>query len=151
GNVYNLVKSVASNKFLMVGDGRNRKSLAYVDNVAAFLLECLSLPPGRHMFNYADKPDFTMNELVALLRGLAGRKPAPGPRLPRTVGLLGGHAADAASRLTGRTFPISAVRVRKFTENTIFKSDKLPELNFTPPVALRDGMERFFRAEFGGG
>lgn len=151
GNVYNLVRQVASNTFLMVGDGTNRKSLAHVDNVAAFLLECLTLPPGRHVFNYADKPDFTMNELVALLRGLAGKKAAPGPRLPRALGLMGGHLADATSRLTGRTFPISAVRVRKFTENTIFRSDALPKLNFTPPVPLRDGMEQFFRAEFGEG
>ena len=36
GNVYNLFKQIASNKFLMVGDGNNKKSLAYIGNVVAF-------------------------------------------------------------------------------------------------------------------
>ena len=36
GNVYNLFKQMASGKFLMVGNGKNKKSMAYVGNVVAF-------------------------------------------------------------------------------------------------------------------
>ena len=35
GNVYNLFHQLASGRFLMVGDGKNRKSMAYVGNIAA--------------------------------------------------------------------------------------------------------------------
>ena len=37
GNVYNLLKQIASGKFLMIGKGQNRKSMAYVGNVVAFI------------------------------------------------------------------------------------------------------------------
>ncbi len=37
GNVYNLLKQIASGRFVMVGNGKNVKSLAYVENVAAFI------------------------------------------------------------------------------------------------------------------
>jgi hypothetical protein len=35
--VYNLLKQIASGKFIMVGRGRNKKSMAYVENVAGLL------------------------------------------------------------------------------------------------------------------
>lgn len=36
GNVYNLLKQISGGKFLMVGKGNNRKSMAYVGNIVAF-------------------------------------------------------------------------------------------------------------------
>ena len=57
GNVYNLLKQIASRRFVMFGSGKNRKSMAYVENVAAFLEYSLSFKPGLHIYNYIDKPD----------------------------------------------------------------------------------------------
>ena len=37
GNVFNLLNQIASKKFIMFGSGKNIKSMAYVENVAAFL------------------------------------------------------------------------------------------------------------------
>ena len=37
GNVYNLSKQISSGKFLMIGKGQNKKSMAYVGNVLAFI------------------------------------------------------------------------------------------------------------------
>ena len=41
GNVFNLFNQIANNKFLMIGDGQNKKSMAYVENVVAFLEVCI--------------------------------------------------------------------------------------------------------------
>jgi GlcNAc-P-P-Und epimerase len=46
GNVYNLLRQIASGKFVMVGNGENRKSMAYVENVAAFIEYAMSFKPG---------------------------------------------------------------------------------------------------------
>ena len=51
GNVFNLLRQIASGKFVMVGDGLNRKSMAYVENVAAFLEYSLDFKPGVHIYN----------------------------------------------------------------------------------------------------
>ena len=37
GNVFNLLNQIASGKFIMVGAGENKKSMAYIGNVVAFL------------------------------------------------------------------------------------------------------------------
>ena len=37
GNVYQLLRQIASRRFVMVGSGHNRKSMAYVGNVSALL------------------------------------------------------------------------------------------------------------------
>ena len=73
---------IARGRSVIVGDGRNRKSMAYVDNVAAFLAHVRDRGPGLHAYNYVDKPDLDMNRLIAL----ATRAYAAG-----RVVIVGGH------------------------------------------------------------
>jgi nucleoside-diphosphate-sugar epimerase len=151
GNVYNLLRQLASGMFVMIGPGTNRKSMAYVENVAACLEWSLGLPPGRHLFNYADKPDYDMNGLVAEVRRSLGRSGAVRLRIPVFAGLAAGRVFDAAAALTGKRFPISAVRVRKFTESTMIAAHRVREMGFTPPVAIEAALRRTLAAEFGAG
>ena len=83
GNVYNLFTQIAGKRFLMFGKGKNRKSMAYVENVAAFIEYSLDFKPGIHIYNYVDKPDLDMNSLVSTVRGVLFGKPNVGIRLPR--------------------------------------------------------------------
>jgi len=87
GNVYNLLKQIHSRRFIMFGNGRNKKSMAYVENVAAFLKFSLSFKPGLHIYNYIDKPDFDMNTLVSKTRKTLFGKNNVGLRLPAFLGL----------------------------------------------------------------
>ena len=54
----------------MFGNGRNKKSMAYIENVVAFLEHTLSFSNGLHIYNYIDKPDFDMNHWFRLLEKL---------------------------------------------------------------------------------
>jgi nucleoside-diphosphate-sugar epimerase len=82
GNVYNLLAQIASGKFLMIGNGKNKKSMAYVDNVASFVQFCMDKNfSGYHVFNYADKPDLTTIELVKSVESALGKK-LPAIRIP---------------------------------------------------------------------
>ena len=106
GNVYHLLSQIARRRFLMIGDGLNVKSLAYVENVAAFLVHVLSQGPGVHLYNYADKPDLSVNELVAVVDGVLFGRRLKRPRIPYRLGYLGGQLFDAAAAVTGRSFPV---------------------------------------------
>ena len=64
GNVFNLLRQIASGKFIMIGKGKNRKSMGYVENIAAFIEYSMSFKPGVYVYNFIDKPDYTMNSLV---------------------------------------------------------------------------------------
>lgn len=149
-NVYNLLKQVASGRFLMTGPGTNVKSMAYVDNVAAFLIHTLSFGPGIHIFNYADGPDMTTRELVEFVKRCLGRNGRI-PQIPMPVALAAGYFFDGFSRLTGRTLPVSAVRVRKFCENTQVNADRAAQTEFVPLFSLEEGLARTIHFEFPAG
>jgi nucleoside-diphosphate-sugar epimerase len=148
GNVFNLLSSIRSGLFMMIGSGQNRKSMAYVDNVAAFLHYASQLGPGVRIFNYVDKPDFTMNDLVGHVRGTLLGKRGVGFRLPRWAGLLAGAVADQAARVLRRNLRISSIRIKKFTATTTFSSKALYLPNFVPPVTLLEGLSRTLTHEF---
>lgn len=147
GNVFTLINQIARGKFIMVGNGSNAKSLAYVYNAASFLTFCLSLGAGAHLFNYADKPDLNMNQMVRHIREALGFK-GLGPRIPYFIGIAGGKTFDIAAQLTGRTFPISTVRVEKFCANTVVNADKARAAGFTAPHSLQKGLQAMINVDF---
>jgi len=147
GNVYNLLHQMASGRFAMVGNGRNRKSMAYVENVAAFIEHSMNFKPGIHLYNYADKPDFDMNSLVSLVRKTLGPKNSFNLRVPYFAGLLAGYMFDAASFVTGKKFTISSIRVKKFCSETQFSSSA-DKSGFKPPHEIEDALIKTIRYEF---
>lgn len=148
GNVYNLLKLISSGKFLMVGNGKNMKSMAYVGNVAEFILFNLKNGnPTYEVYNYIDKPDLTMNELVAQVE-LSLDKSIPPIRLPYTLGLFGGYFFDVISKISNKKFPISAIRVKKFCSTTQFDSSKMLSSGFKPTYSLKEGLDLTLKYEF---
>ena len=147
GNVYNLLNQIASARFVMFGNGRNRKSMAYVENVAAFLEYSLVLKPGLHIYNYVDKPDFDMNGLVYETRKILFKKNNIGLRLPSFLGVVIGYFADFVAKFSGINLPISSIRVKKFMSTTQFTSSA-SETGFIAPVTLEEGLARTLRYEF---
>jgi GlcNAc-P-P-Und epimerase len=147
GNVFNLMNQIASGRFLMVGKGKNIKSIAYVGNVAAFVRHVLGLGPGTHIFNYVDGPDMETRELVQLI-GRSLSKNGGTLRIPRMAALAGGHILDGVAHITNRSFPLSAIRVKKFCETTQFLAKRVESTGFKRPHSLREGLERTIHFEF---
>lgn len=148
GNVHMLMDQVAKGRFIMVGRGQNKKSMAYVGNVAAFIQHALSLEMGLHIFNYIDKPDFSMAELIDLIRARTGKSKRKPFYLPQSLGQVVGGIFDVAAELTGKTFPISRVRVDKFCATTIFKSDRKHQYGFQAPTSLKEALVTTIDSEF---
>ena len=148
GNVFNLLNQIAAGKFLMVGKGDNKKSMAYIGNVVAFLETCVATDQKYGVYNYVDTPDLTMNELVSQVRAKLKGKTGVGPRLPYWLGLFLGYTADFLAKLNGKNLPVSSIRVKKFGSSTEFKSAKSDLDNFTAPFLLSDGVQRTLNSEF---
>ncbi len=147
GTVYNLLHHISTGKFMMVGTGRNKKSMSYVGNIAAFLAHCLTMGPDVHVFNYVDGPDMSTAELVEHVWRCLGKEGRPA-HMPRSVAMAAGHGFDVLARVSGKRFPISAIRVWKFCESTQFKADSIAETGFTPPYTLAEGLARTIKHEF---
>lgn len=139
GNVYNLLKQVSSGKFVMIGKGDNKKSMAYVENVAAFINHSIFKISGFQLYNYVDKPDLSTKQLVVLVEGEIGKKILP-VKIPFVVGYLGATALDVYSKLSGKKFSITAVRVKKFCATTQFISINIKSTGFKPPFELQKAL-----------
>lgn len=152
GNVFNLFRQIFAGKFIMVGSGLNRKSMAYVDNVAAFIKYCLNFNSGYYLYNYVDKPDYKMNDLVAKISSHSPPKNIFNHLisklyLPYGAGLLIASFFDFYSWLSGKQFAISRIRIKKFCMNSVYTS-KVDGLSFTAPVHLDEAIKITVQSEF---
>ena len=141
GNVYNLLRQLVSGRFMRIGSGQNKKSMAYVKNIAAFIRHLIytTNKPGYYLYNYADKPDLTMNELIKTTQN-ALKKKISFLAIPYPVGYAGGLVFDLIAAVTKKKFPISAIRVKKFCATTQFSSDTVESTVFSPPYTLQQGL-----------
>jgi len=147
GNVYNLLRQIALGKFVMVGNGENRKSMAYVENIADFIAYSMTFKPGVHIYNFIDKPDFTMNQLVGSVKRMLGKSENIGVRLPFAVGYAIGKVFDLLAAITGKRLAISSIRVKKFCANSVYNT-AIDVTGFVAPVPLAQALEKTIRHEF---
>ena len=147
GNVYNLLKQISSGKFMMIGKGLNKKSMAYVGNIVALIKDRLDkAEPGYHIYNYADKPDFSMTELVSAIENKINIS-VPKSKIPYWLGMLGGYGFDFLSLITRKKLSISSVRVKKFCATTQFNATKAHS-SFNAPYTLKEGIDLTLEHEF---
>ncbi len=148
GNVYNLLYQLSSGKFIKVGKGNNRKSMGYVLNLTKFLTTLLESTPGQCVYNYADKPDLCMNELINIFHNTIGNHPKINFQIPYAIGLIGGYCYDILAKITDKTYPISSIRIKKFCADTVIHTDMLQKTDFVPPYTLVEGLSRMIKSEF---
>lgn len=147
GNVFNLLKQIAFGKFLMIGRGDNKKSMAYVGNLVAFIKNRLEAAKyGYNVFNYVDKPDFSMNKLISVIENKM-KISIPKQRIPIWLGMLGGYSFDILAFLIRKKLSISSVRVKKFCATTQFDAQKAHAC-FKAPYTLEEGLEKTLDHEF---
>lgn len=147
GNVYNLLKQISSGKFMMIGKGRNKKSMAYVGNITALIKYRLyKSETGYQVFNYADKPDFSMTELVSIIERKMNIS-IPKTKIPYWIGMLGGYGFDLLSLVSRKKLAISSTRVKKFCATTQFDASKVHS-SFNAPFTLEDGFNKTLENEF---
>lgn len=148
GNVFNLLKQISSGKFLMVGKGVNKKSMAYVGNIVMFVKFMIErFTTGYNVFNYIDKPDNNMNQLVAHVSKVLNKN-IPATHFPYWLGMLGGYGFDLLAKISGKKLTVSSVRVKKFCATTEFDATKAHTSGFKPPYTLDEGLARTLEFEF---
>ena len=148
GNVYNLLNQIARNKFIMIGSGRNKKSLAYVENLSSFIQNCIYTNENKLIINYADSPDLNMNELISFTLNKLNLNLITKIKIPYPLGLMIGMFADILRILFRKKLPISYIRIKKFCGTTSFFSSHPFRINFKVPYSLTNGLAKTIEHEF---
>jgi len=148
GNVYNLINQISSDRFIMVGKGKNIKSMAYVGNVASFLHHCIKVNRSTYrLFNYSDKPDLNMNDLIKFVLEYFGKKQNL-VRLPYMLALGGAKSLELLAKLRNENFPVNTIRIKKFCADTQFDATAAFNSGFSAPFSLLEGLKKTLEYEF---
>jgi nucleoside-diphosphate-sugar epimerase len=139
GNMLSLFRLVDRGVPLPLGLVRNRRSLAFVGNVAAAVLAVLQSPaPRQDTFFLSDGRDLSTPELLRLIGRELGRKVRLLP-VPAPLFRAAGRAGDAISRL--RPVPLtSAAGDRLLGSLTVDPSALARAVGFRPPYAVEEGL-----------
>ncbi len=134
----------------IVGDGSNRRSMAYIDNLCQGALLCERVEQARgQVYWIADRRPYSMNEIVdtierVLERDFAVRVAHKRRRLPWAVGQIA-QGLDAAIQAVGlyeqKLHVLS--EMNKTIACSIEKAQR--ELGYAPTVELEEGMRRSIR------
>ena len=137
---------VRRGKFPIVGDGTQRRSMVYVDNLVqgVLLAELTETPAGRGWW-IADERAYEMNEIVATVKAALADAGLPVAdrqlRLPAIAGRLA-EAGDGIVQRTGRY--VTQLHVLGEMDKTIACDISVAqaELGYRPAVELAEGMRR---------
>lgn len=141
--LFKLIGGVARRRFRLLGDGRPRFQMVYVDDLIDGMLLAGEQPEadGRtYILTGTEAP--TLAELVKEIAEVA-QVPPPRLRLPVWPFWLLGAACEAICIPLRIEPPVFRRRVKFFTSNRWFDTSRARrELGFTPKVRLRDGLVR---------
>ncbi len=146
GNVYNLMAQIHSGRFIMIGNGKNKKSMGYVGNLASILAAQIG-NSGMKIYNYCDKPDLTSREIAEIIAEAMNKK-LPAYSIPMGIGLIAGAVFDLLAKLTKRKFPVSSVRIKKFAAETTISTEKLLSESYGGKHQLKDAISLMAKSEF---
>jgi GlcNAc-P-P-Und epimerase len=139
-NMYRLIETVAKRRYLGVGDGKNTKSMAYVENVADatfFLID--RMKAGIQLFNYADSPHLSTGEIVRYIASNL-QVSIPFVRIPKSMALASAFPFDVLAKATGKDLPLTAKRIDKFTSPTHHLAEKICAIGYKAPYRLEQGI-----------
>jgi len=140
GNYHRLIKALAKNVFLGVGNGENRRTIVYDKDVAKAAAVALEYPSAAgKVYNISDGTPHKMNEIITAIC-LAMGKSKPGLALPvKPIRFLAGLMEDLSGKL-GFNSPINRTAIDKYVEDIAVDSSLIQsELNFRPGYGLFEG------------
>ena len=130
----------------MIGSGMNKKSMAYVGNVVTLIKDRIEKNiSGFNVFNYADKPDFSMLELISVIEDKMNIS-IPKIKIPYSIGMLFGYLFDLISFLFKKNFQLVRSELKNLCNHT-FNSAKVQK-TFVKPFTLKEGLNRTLEHEF---
>ncbi|MFK7946497.1 MAG: NAD-dependent epimerase/dehydratase family protein [Saprospiraceae bacterium] len=139
-NMFRLINQIRAGRYFHIGKGDNVKSIVYVKNIVdATLFLMKQMKTGVDIYNYADEPQLTSREIAsAITESLSKREPIT---LPYWAVYTMGIPFDILIKWTGKDFPISTNRVKKFCTETYHKANKVLEAGFKPKYSTIDGLK----------
>ncbi len=137
GNMFRIIKAIDKGRFIMVGRGKNCRSMVHVHNVvdAAVKIAGNEKADGK-VYIVTDGVDYPVKQLYeTIARGLS--KKVSSIFFPMSFARPLALAGNLGSAIIRRTLPFNTDVLNKLTESLVFSSRKIQEeIGFTPKYNL---------------
>jgi UDP-glucose 4-epimerase len=146
GNMLAMIRAIDRGRFLLIGDGSNRRSMVYVGNVVdAALSVVIGDRPGCRVYLVTDGVDYTLKEIYEILAMELGRNPRS-ISIPLTLAKIAAKVGDIGCKLSGRQMPFNTDMLEKLTGSLAFSSELIcRDTGFLPRVRLGDAASETIR------
>lgn len=137
GNIYKMVEAVDKGRFVMVGRGKNKRSMVFVGNVidAALFVVGRSVTDGK-IYIVTDGIDYTMKELYETIAKRLGKRPLPF-YLPMCIAKKLAWAGDIGRNILKSSLPFDSGVLKRLTEPFTFSSFRIyKDVGFKPKYNL---------------
>jgi nucleoside-diphosphate-sugar epimerase len=138
-----LFRSVQKGRFPLIGRGRGRRHMLYIDDlVGAFLAACEADFPSGEAFIIAGPETATLLELLNRLSTLTGSARF-GRRVPSWFMQAFVAVVEDACRMLGKPPPLHRRTLDFYSTDVVFDTSKAQKLmHWSPTVGLTDGLRR---------
>jgi UDP-glucose 4-epimerase len=146
GNYPRLLNALKRRRFIMVGNGKNRRSLVHVQDVCrAALLAAYHPAAVKRVYNVTDGEIHTLQEIVEVMCKALGRS-CPNISLPANWVRRGIGWFEDIFGLFNRKLPVGRSTIDKLIEDVAVSGDRIKEeLGFRPKFNLETGWNQCVR------
>lgn len=137
-----MVQMIEKGLFRIIGDGKNRVSWVYADNIVqGIILASIKERTIGEIYIISDERPYTMNELVeAIAKELGVKTPS---HVPKWIAVIAAVALEGLSKIFKFSPPLFRDRVISLTANhTLDCSKACRDLGYKPNITLREGIKR---------
>ena len=139
GNVYNLIKQIKSNFFILPRKYNVVKSIAYVENVASFFIYILRNETSDMVYNYCDNPSLSTYELVQKISLFLNKK-APLINVdPKMLIKISSFLDCFPGKIKNK---FGSLKVRKFLRPTYLSNELAFKVGFNQPKSTENGLKK---------
>jgi UDP-glucose 4-epimerase len=140
GNYIRLLEALQRGRFVMVGNGQNRRTLVHLQDACDAAILAAEHPDAvGHIYNVTDGRIHTFREVIAAICGALGRE-VPTFSLPVSLIRPVFGLTEDALHLLGRKSPVGRSTVDKLIEDLAVSGDRIQrELGFRPRFDLASG------------
>jgi nucleoside-diphosphate-sugar epimerase len=141
GNMLAMIKAIDGGRFFLIGNGSNRRSMAYVGNVVHAALAAASVNRGSSsVYIVTDGADYTLKEIYESIARELGRK-TKSICIPLGLAKIVAKAGDMGHKLSGRSFPFNTDMLEKLTGSLTFSSDLISrDIGFRPAFSWNQAL-----------
>ena len=137
GNIYKMIEAIDNGRFVMMGNGSNKRSMVYVGNVVDAGIAVIDRKvTDAKVYVITDGVDYTVKDLYKLIAKGLSKKLLPF-YVPMGIAKMLAIAGDIGNKIIRKPLPFNSEVLGKLTDSATFSSGRIREdIGFKPKYNL---------------